>query len=274
MSVHDERRQGLLADRVLGMLDQADAPELDDLLLEDADAMADLEAMEYAAAAVALADLEREAMPAEVAARIAAKVEAGTANVVPFAPVKRAQPAPAPARTNLFMAAGWIVAAAAIALAIWAWLPRDPSGTFASTTRSSGTVEARGLRATTPESLLARAGTVRVDFANTKDALAGEASGDVVWSAEVQKGFMRIRGLPKNDPAVLQYQLWIFDKGRPTQYPVDGGVFDVASGTVTVPITAKLNVGAPVLFAITVEKPGGVVVSKREHIVLAAAIKG
>ncbi len=272
MSVHDERRQGLLADRVLGMLDQADASELDDLLLEDADAMAELEAMEYAAAAVALADLEREAMPPEVAARVAAKVTAGTSNVVPFAPVKRAQAAPA--RSSRLMAAGWVVAAAAIALAVWAWLPRDPSGTFASTTRTSGTLEARGARTTTPETLLARAGTVRVDFANTKDALAGEASGDVVWSAEVQKGFMRIRGLPKNDPAVLQYQLWIFDKGRPTQYPVDGGVFDVASGTVTVPITAKLAVGAPVLFAITVEKPGGVVVSKREHIVLAAAIKG
>lgn len=274
MSVHDERRQGLLADRVLGMLDQADAPELDDLLREDADAMAELEAMEYAAAAVALADLEREAMPPEVTARIQAKVAEGTANLVPFAPVKRAQPAAAPTRTPLVMAAGWIVAAAAIALAVWAWLPRDPSGTLASTPRTGGALEARGVRTTTPETLLARAGTLRVDFANTKDALAGEASGDVVWSADAQKGFMRIRGLPKNDPAVRQYQLWIFDKGRPTQYPVDGGVFDVASGTVTVPITAKLNVGTPVLFAITVEKPGGVVVSKREHIVLAAAIKG
>ena len=36
------------------------------------------------------------------------------------------------------------------------------------------------------------------------------------------------------------------------------------------PIRAKLPVGEPVLFAITVEKPGGVVVSKRDRIALVA----
>jgi anti-sigma-K factor RskA len=84
---------------------------------------------------------------------------------------------------------------------------------------------------------------------------------------------MRIRGLASNDPKVTQYQLWIFDAERGDTYPVDGGVFDVtptARGEVIVPIQAKLVVGKPVLFAITVEKPGGVVVSKRERIVLTA----
>ena len=53
---------------------------------------------------------------------------------------------------------------------------------------------------------------------------------------------------------------------------VDGGVFDVTStGEVIVPITAKLRVDDATLFAVTVEQPGGVVVSKREHIVVAAA---
>jgi len=37
-----------------------------------------------------------------------------------------------------------------------------------------------------------------------------------------------------------------------------------------VPIKAKLPVGEPVLFAVTVEKPGSVVVSKRERIVVVA----
>jgi hypothetical protein len=55
---------------------------------------------------------------------------------------------------------------------------------------------------------------------------------------------------------------------------VDGGVFDVdrETGDVVVPITARLKVVEPTLFAVTIEKPGGVVVSKRERIVVTAAI--
>jgi hypothetical protein len=37
-----------------------------------------------------------------------------------------------------------------------------------------------------------------------------------------------------------------------------------------VPITARVRVGKPVLFAVTIERPGGVVVSAREHIVVLA----
>jgi hypothetical protein len=50
-------------------------------------------------------------------------------------------------------------------------------------------------------------------------------------------------------------------------------VFDVTSGgEVIVPIHAKLKVTKPTLFAVTVEKPGGVVVSKRERIVVLAKV--
>lgn len=108
----------------------------------------------------------------------------------------------------------------------------------------------------------------------TKDPNATGATGDVVWSKAEQKGFMRFTGLAVNDAAQIQYQLWIFDKNRPQETPVDGGVFDVSStGEVIVPITAKLSVDEPVLFAVTIEKPGGVVVSKRERIVVTAAPK-
>lgn len=83
---------------------------------------------------------------------------------------------------------------------------------------------------------------------------------------------MRFVGLAVNDPRQLQYQLWIFDKNRDQAFPVDGGVFDITpAGEVIAPITAKLPVGEPMLFAVTVEKPGGVVVSKRERIVVTAA---
>jgi hypothetical protein len=113
-----------------------------------------------------------------------------------------------------------------------------------------------------------------LEWTATKDPNATGAKGDVVWSKTAQKGFMRFTGLATNDPTQLQYQLWIFDKNRPQETPVDGGVFDIsATGEVIIPITAKLSVDEPVLFAVTIEKPGGVVVSKRERIVVTAAPK-
>jgi type II secretory pathway component PulM len=122
--------------------------------------------------------------------------------------------------------------------------------------------------------LLANAKDVTtIAWTATKDANAVGATGDVVWSASAQQGFMRFKGLAANDAKQIQYQLWIFDADRPEATPVDGGVFDVAStGEVVVPISAKLAVGKPTLFAVTVERPGGVVVSKRERIVVTAAL--
>ena len=107
------------------------------------------------------------------------------------------------------------------------------------------------------------------------DATVGDGEAKLRFihaSPGTQKGFMRFVGLAVNDPKQLQYQLWIFDKHRDQAFPVDGGVFDITpSGEVIVPISAKLPVGEPTLFAVTVEKPGGVVVSKRERIVVTAA---
>ena len=52
--------------------------------------------------------------------------------------------------------------------------------------------------------------------------------------------------------------------------PVDGGVFDVpACGKAVVPIHAKLGVEKPTLLAVTVEKPGGAVVSDRRIAIVA-----
>ncbi len=104
---------------------------------------------------------------------------------------------------------------------------------------------------------------------NPEDAV----SGGVAWDDELNTGYMEISGLPTNDPKVEQYQLWIFRTGDPTSepHPVDGGVFDVTSGDqVIVPIDAKLNVGHASIFAITIEEPGGVVVSDRTRLPLLA----
>jgi hypothetical protein len=121
--------------------------------------------------------------------------------------------------------------------------------------------------------LLASATDVKtISWAATQDAAARGASGDVVWSESRQLGFMRIRGLLPNDPALAQYQLWIFDGQRDPAHPVDGGVFDLRGEDVVIPIHAAIRVFEPKLFAVIVEKPGGVVVSKRERIVLTASL--
>ncbi|MEM7221290.1 MAG: anti-sigma factor [Pseudomonadota bacterium] len=96
--------------------------------------------------------------------------------------------------------------------------------------------------------------------------------GDVVWSDRRQEGYLLLSGLPVNDPAKSQYQLWIVDPNRDAN-PVDGGVFDVsdAAGQTVVAIDAKLAVAIPAAFAITREQPGGVVVSKGPLLVVASA---
>lgn len=99
----------------------------------------------------------------------------------------------------------------------------------------------------------------------------GEMSGEVAWSDELQEGYMTLTNLPANDPKTNQYQLWIVDATRDAN-PVDGGVFDIpADGeSVVVPIRSALAVNQPTAFVITLEQPGGVVVSKQETVVALA----
>ncbi len=106
------------------------------------------------------------------------------------------------------------------------------------------------------------------------DPAGREVTGDVVWDARTQTGYLRFVGLRRNDPSGEQYQLWIFDGRRDERYPVDGGVFDVRGDgdEVIVPIRASLPVGAPQAFAVTIERPGGVVVSDRTRVVAIARI--
>lgn len=98
----------------------------------------------------------------------------------------------------------------------------------------------------------------------------GGMTGKVIWSDALQEGYMTLTNLPVNDPAVKQYQLWIVDPKR-DEKPVDGGVFDIpAAGTVVVPIRNPVAVKKPQAFVITMEQPGGVVVSRQEVVVAIA----
>jgi len=98
-------------------------------------------------------------------------------------------------------------------------------------------------------------------------------SGRVVWSDAEQAGYLVFTGLPAN-ARHRQYQVWIVDPQR-DPHPVDGGVFDVppVRGPITIPMHAHLPVRHPVVFAITLEKEGGVVVSDGPLLVVASIAK-
>ncbi len=191
-------------------------------------------------------------------------------------------------RRMLVAWSGWLAAAALLTL----WL-RGPSdrvstptgapagagslvaGSVVAGSVAAGSVAASAAASWVRDSLIAVDPAItRIVWAPTKDATALGAGGDVVWSTRAQRGVMRLIGLKSNDTRRWQYQLWIFDKARDQRYPVDGGVFDVPAGAteVFVPINARLPVGDAVMFAVTVEVPGGVVVSTRERVALLAAL--
>lgn len=269
MSQGTDRKSELLADRALDGLSDLEARELMRL------GGADDASYDEAAAALALAELARtgddEPMPEALAAKVLADARARGAARPP--PAEGPAAARARARWSRAPALGWTAAAAAGVLAVFGW------------TRSPGVVEKVQLvEVTAPPprvptlgerraELLAQAPDVKtIGWSATPDPAAKGADGDVVWSESRQQGYMRIRGLAANDPKAAQYQLWIFDGQRDQAHPVDGGVFDVVDGEVIVPIRAAIQVFEPKLFAVTVERPGGVVVSKRERIVLTAAL--
>lgn len=236
-----DRPHDLLAAGALAGLSPDERAELRALLGPTADAEAD--AWDRAAAAVALAATPGPAEPLPPGLR--ARLEA---TIVPAAPA-----APAPARAPLGRGAGrawvgWLVAAALLVALGARELRRERTGPTPAARRDA-------LVALDPGALVLE-GT----------APAGEAAaGSVVWSHDRQEGYLTLRNLPELRDQ--QLQLWIFDADRDQRYPVDGGVFDAARGELVVPIRAAVPVRRATLFAVTVEPPGGVVVSNRERVV-------
>jgi hypothetical protein len=276
------RAEELLVERALRPLSEAEVAELDSLGVDTTD-----DSFDVSASAVTLATLRIEAMPDHVLARLARTVDGGALDfrrtlpgVVPPAPVSATSSAPAPStpttapstpttaptpvipidRARRRVSVAWVTAAAAAGVALTAGV-----GLYA---RRGGDSVAVPSEARTS---LLRTGAHATAWTATTDAAAKSATGDVVWSDAEQRGYMRFVGLAVNDAKAWQYQLWIFDRTRDEAFPVDGGVFNVTSdGEVIVPISAKLHVDQATLFAVTVERPGGVVVSKRERIVVTA----
>ena len=95
----------------------------------------------------------------------------------------------------------------------------------------------------------------------------------VVWDSTRQAGYLDLQGLASTDPRKGVYQLWIFDDERDERYPVDGGIFSIdgSSKSTIIPIRPAIEVKRPTLFAVTLEPPGGVVVSDRQRLLLTAS---
>ncbi len=118
--------------------------------------------------------------------------------------------------------------------------------------------------------LAENADAVELNWQGMGDPDFDGVTGYVRWDNSTQQGVMRLTGLPVNNPTEQQYQLWIVDPLRDSN-PIDGGVFNITEGENLVAIDAKLEVIRPKAFALTLEQPGGVVVSAGPLLVIASS---
>jgi anti-sigma-K factor RskA len=274
----EERLLDLLSDQALFELSIEDKKELDDLL-EIFPEWKEDETFSLTAAAISLSALEsQEEMPASLRDKILAgsneyfaqedeepadrRPVLASSNVIEFKPKRF--------NWNWF---GWAAAAVAcIALVVNIWLNRAPEQNIV----VEGPPEIR--EELTRAQMRQRLIDTSTDLTKANWTVGNvkeftEIGGDVVWSDARQAGYMRLTGLPANDGTKETYQLWIFDETQDPKTPIDGGVFNVnANGEVIIPINAKLRARNPKMFAITVEKPGGVVVSDRVKIAALAKV--
>ncbi len=283
----------LLVQRAVDGLNSSERAELKQLLSEEK--YVDAGRFEYTAASLLLAgdveNHEHEEMPYSLRERLMAQADTVAASMPPStrqsasqprvisiagrsrsttaAPAASAPPvqkAPASRKSSsLGGRVGWFAAAASVLIALAGWWPRLQTGEGVEPPIASTLEQER-------QDLLAQAGVMQRTWQTTQDPVASGVTGDVVWDQRTQNGYLRFRGLQANNSDEMQYQLWIFDGTRDERYPVDGGVFDVPPGQseVIIPITAKLQINKPAMFAVTIEKPGGSVVSSRDRIVVLA----
>lgn len=289
----------LLVQRAVDGLSSSERAELKQLLSEEK--YTDAGRFEYTAASLLLAgDVENhepEEMPDSLRERLMMQAETFEASMSPSprqsssqprvisiagrsrsttaAPAVSASPSAQPAQRSSRKPpswqskVGWFAAAASVLIAVAGWWPRlQMGGDPTVETPIAATLEQER------QQLLAQQGVVTRTWQTTQDPAASGVTGDVVWDPRTQNGYLRFRGLQVNNSDELQYQLWIFDGTRDERFPVDGGVFDIppGQGEVIIPITAKLEIRDPAMFAVTIEKPGGSVVSSRDRIVVLAPV--
>ena len=280
----DERLLDLLCDKATGSLTDEEARELAELSAS-ANTDMDAQSLELTAAAIMLAVTEIEDMPRHLEATLLGAAQrhfAGKNASTDGAgrlPVRTIQLSESKPSRSFFDWFGWAVAAAAcIALVGTVYYNQQRITTLQAQMeelRRPAPAPAQLTVAQQRDQLIREARDLaRASWTKGTTKESEGVTGEVVWSDDKQMGYMTFRGLPANDPNREAYQLWIFEQANLEAHPKDGGVFNVSeTGEVIVPIEAKLKVTDPKVFAITVEKPGGVVVSSREKIAALAPVK-
>ena len=259
-----DRFEELEAGRILGDLDASEIKELEELSA-DPRCVADL-SLELTAAAL---EVEfHESHDTELPKKLHDVLLAGRAEYIATKPEE--QIVVRPAGWGRFLTSpqsGWAIAALFAVLFIAKTFvekaPVEPGKSVIGAPEKPSPDKAR-------DALISKAGDlIKSDFGGA--GKFDQMSGTVVWSDELQEGYMSLTNLPANDPEANQYQLWIVDPAR-DEKPVDGGVFDITAddGPVIIPIRNPLVVTNPKAFVITLEQPGGVVVSKQEVVVALA----
>jgi anti-sigma-K factor RskA len=284
--MNEEQREllfDLLAKKAASGLDELEQHEFDKL--DDGNVDAEFLSLEMTAAVISTLGYDgSEQLPGHLFAKIAAEADIylghAETEASPWPPSK----APIynagdvfskrPSR-SWFGWLGWAFAAAAcLALAVNIGLTRLNTTEIARVEPPPAIEQPATAAQLRQEFMNATSAMVKANWTVASPKDATPVSGDVVWSIEKQTGYMRFRGLPVNDTSKATYQLWIFDKNQDKATPIDGGTFDVpADGEIVIPINAKLKAMAPEMFAVTLEKPGGVVVSKREKIAAIAKVE-
>ena len=265
----NSRLQELAAGYSLGDLSEAETQEIKSYDQKNFVAM--VERSDEAAARAFLTfqgSVPSDAMPEELSQRLKNMAEGFLEKSMDVGPAKveLATYNVAPSTVGLREIVAWLCVAASVAIALSVWIPgrRD--------VQTSMLVLRDNLIAKSGDLIRSKWESPTPKQPATPEQTAAQELGDVVWSSSAQQGFMTIRGLPVNDISKEQYQLWIIDPTR-DEKPVDGGVFDITNATESiVPIRAKLQVDKPSLFAITIEKPGGVVVSDQKRLPLLAKV--
>ena len=274
-----EKMLELLSDKAIFGLSDEELAELAELEKEFP-ALND-DSFELAAASIGMLNLDTsEPIPAHLRSKIASDAEKY------FAAQKAEKTAAEPPaeteeiqktftfepKKSIWRWLGWAVAAAAcVVLAVNIYTTRSkPSVVYITQPTPTPKIELTPTQER--EQLLASAqDIVQSTWGDYDEKKPMNVQGDVVWSNSAQKGFIRFRNLPVNDKTKEQYQLWIFDENQ--KHPIDGGVFDAnAAGEIVIPINAKIKVQKPKMFAVTAEKPGGVVVSPLEKVMAVAKI--
>ncbi len=273
----------LLTKKAIYGLDAGEQAQLD--AMDPGNAELEFNSLERAAAAISMMVADDEPMPASLRSKIIADANAFVVEqneqTVAWPPTTSEDDTGYAADREERSSGSWLgwlgwasAAVACIALALNLWFTRVQPGPEIVKTPPVETPRLLTTAELRDEMLKAATDTIKATWATGNVKGIAGIVGDIVWSDEKQAGYMTFKNLPANDPNAYTYQLWIMDENQGDATPIDGGTFDVnANGEVVIPINAKLKAKSPHLFAVTMEKPGGVVVSKREKIVALATVE-